>query len=98
MTTRAVRRHHRERIRLKWLRLRRNWHRFLGDDPDMEHWARRMVGRGSLSVQGCFCCSNLRRRYGPRFSERRQLQTVDEPAPYLLGRHVFDGSTGEVLR
>jgi hypothetical protein len=74
MRTRDWRRAQRERTLNKWLRIRRSWQMQFGDPLD---WARRMLGTGSLSIQGCLCCHRLRDKEGPRFSERRRLEVVE---------------------
>jgi hypothetical protein len=73
MRTRDWRRAQRERVLNKWKRLGWTWMRKPGD---VAAWARRQLGRGSLSIQGCACCSNLRQTNGPNFNERRRHQAA----------------------
>jgi hypothetical protein len=52
---RSIRRHHRKRIIRKFKRIAAHW-----SLDDIDSWAKRTAGRGSISC-GCQCCKSPRR-------------------------------------
>ncbi len=71
---RARRRAERARKIARWERVAKSWIR---RPKDATAWALKMLGKGSLSVQGCRCCSLLRQNEGPRISERRRIDAAE---------------------